>query len=185
MYDRILVPTDGSTEGERAVRHAADLAAAHDAAVLGVYVVNTTSYGGLPMETSIEGITQVLENEGKGALDRVAELLSERDVPLERRIVRGTPSKEIVRVAEQDAADLVVMGTHGRGGIDRLLLGSVAERVVRKSPVPVLTVRVGGDSGSVGDAVRDSEAADGADGADEAVPAEPSDEDDLAEESEA
>lgn len=149
MYDRILVPTDGSTEVERAVAHAARLASAHDATLVGVYVVNTTSYGGLPMETSIEGITEVLEEEGTAALDRVEELVGDCDVALERRIVRGTPSKEIVRTADDVGADLVVMGTHGRGGIGRLLLGSVAERVVRSSQVPVLTVRVGGDQAPV------------------------------------
>jgi nucleotide-binding universal stress UspA family protein len=64
-------------------------------------------------------------------------------VPVETAVLEGSPSREIVRYAEAQDCDLVVMGTHGRGGIDRLLLGSVAERVVRASEVPVLTVRVG------------------------------------------
>jgi len=145
MYDKILVPTDGSDEGDRAVAHAADLAAAHGAELVAVYVVNTASYGGLPMETSIEGITQVLENEGESALDRVRELAAARDVAVTGRLVQGTPSREIVATGDGEDCDLIVMGTHGRGGLNRLLLGSVAERVVRRSPIPVLTVRVGGD----------------------------------------
>jgi nucleotide-binding universal stress UspA family protein len=146
MYDRILVPTDGSDEVDRALAHAAELAATHDAELVAVYVVNTASYGGLPMETSIEGITQVLETEGESALSRVREIAADRDVPVDGHLVQGTPSREIVATAEGEGCDLVVMGTHGRGGLNRLLLGSVAERVVRRSPVPVLTVRVGGDT---------------------------------------
>ena len=144
MYDRILVPTDGSEEGERAVRHAIDLAVAHDATIHAVYVVDSASYGGVPMETAWEGLHEMLEREGEAALDRVVELGDESGVPVETALLEGTPAKQVVRYAESEDCDLVVMGTHGRGGIDRLLLGSVAERVVRSSEVPVLTVQVSG-----------------------------------------
>ncbi|WP_323190795.1 universal stress protein [Halostella sp. PRR32] len=143
MYDRILVPTDGSDGVERAIGHAIDLAEAHGASVHAVYVVNTASYGTLPMETSWEGISDMLRDEGEAAIDRVRDIAAGTSVDVEGSLVDGTPSKEIVRYAEQNDCDLIVMGTHGRGGIDRLLLGSVAERVVRSSDVPVLTVRVG------------------------------------------
>jgi nucleotide-binding universal stress UspA family protein len=62
-------------------------------------------------------------------------------VRLERRLEDGDPAEEIVRVAEEVAADLIVMATHGRTGLGRLLMGSVAEEVLRKAPCPVLTVR--------------------------------------------
>jgi nucleotide-binding universal stress UspA family protein len=170
MYDRILVPTDGSAEGERAVEHAIDLAAAHDASLVAVYVVNTAGYAGLPMETSMEGVDHMLRDEGARALGRVVDLAEKQDVPVERRLVDGSPSKRIVAVAEEADCDLVVMGTHGRGGIDRLLLGSVAERVVRESPVPVLTVRVGDDvddrEATAGDAPARDGDADAAESAD-------------------
>lgn len=143
LYDRILVPTDGSDETERAVRHAAELAAAHDAEIHCVYVVNTASFASLPMETSWEGISDVLEEEGDAALQRAQEIAGEYGVACRTLLIEGSPGKEIARYAEDEDCDLVVMGTHGRGGIDRLLLGSVAERVVRSSAVPVLTVRVG------------------------------------------
>ncbi|TKX83377.1 universal stress protein, partial [Halorubrum sp. SS5] len=71
------------------------------------------------------------------------ELAADRDVDVETAVVEGSPSREIITHAEEAGCDLVVMGTHGRGGIDRLLLGSVAEKVVRGSSVPVLTVRIG------------------------------------------
>lgn len=142
LYDRILVPTDGSAATERAVREAVDLAAAHDATIHALYVVNTASFASIPTESSVEGVSDMLEREGDAALEAVEEAAVERGVPVERVQLDGSPAREIVRYAERSDCDLVVMGTHGRGGIDRLLLGSVAERVVRSSTVPVLTVRV-------------------------------------------
>jgi len=145
MYDRILVPTDGSEGVERAIEHAIDLAVAHGASVHAVYVVNSASYGTIPMETSWEGIADVLRDEGESALDRVRTLAEDHGVAVETALLDGSPSKEVVRYAAAEGCDLIVMGTHGRGGIDRLLLGSVAERVVRSAGVPVLTVRVSGE----------------------------------------
>lgn len=153
LYDRILVPTDGSPEGKRAVAHAIDLAAAHDAAVTTLYVINTASYNGLPMEPSWDGVTTLLNTDAQGALDEVVDLGNACGVPVKTKIIEGSPSNEIVQVAETDDCDLIVMGTHGRGGIDRLLLGSIAETVVRNARVPVLTVRVGTDPAEVTDPV--------------------------------
>ena len=156
MYDRILVPTDGSSETERAVEHAAELAVAHGAELHGVYVVNSATFAGLPMETSWEGVGDVLREEGEAALERVEEIAAAHGVAATSRVLEGSPSRRIVEYAEAEDCDLVVMGTHGRGGIDRLLLGSVAEGVVRASSVPVLTVQVGGEDEEPGEA--DSEA---------------------------
>lgn len=144
MYDRILVPTDGSVEGERAVEHAIELALVHDATIEAIYVVNAASYGGLPMETAWDGISDALRDEGRAAVERIEDLVTRREpsIDVETKVLEGSPSRVIVEQSAVSDCDLVVMGTHGRGGIDRLLLGSVAERVVRSSPVPVLTVRV-------------------------------------------
>lgn len=147
MYDRILVPTDGSTETERAVEHAAELAAAHGAELHAVYVINSATFAGLHMETTWEGVDDVLREEGEAALQRVEEIVTSYDVPVTTRVLDGSPSRRIVEYAEAEDCDLVVMGTHGRGGIDRLLLGSVAEGVVRACSVPVLTVQVGDQEG--------------------------------------
>ena len=145
LYDRILVPTDGSTEGECAVAHALDLAAVHDAAVDTLYVVDRARYAGMPMEASWEGVDELLRSDADEAVAAVEQLAAGTDVDVDAAVVEGTPSREIIRYAEENDCDLVVMGTHGRGGIDRLLLGSVAEKVVRGSAVPVLTVRIDGD----------------------------------------
>ena len=143
MYDRILVPTDGSDGMTRVIEHAVNLADAHDAAIDAVYVVNSASYAGLPMESSWEGIDEMLREDAEEAVATVHDAGDARGVPVTTAVLEGTPSREIVKYAEQRGCDLVVMGTHGRGGIDRLLLGSVAEKVVRASNVPVLTVRIG------------------------------------------
>jgi len=145
LYDRILVPTDGSDEGKRAVAHALDLASVHGAAVHALYVVDTASYAGMPMESSWEGVSDLLRNDAKKAVAEVESLAAETDLGVETAVAEGSPSKEIIRYAEANGCDLIVMGTHGRGGIDRLLLGSVAEKVVRGSSVPVLTVRLDGE----------------------------------------
>lgn len=140
MYERVLVPTDGSPGMKRVVAHAASLAEVHGATLELVYVVNSSAVANLPMESSWEGVAEMLREEGENALEAAAELAG---VEVERTMLEGNPAREIVEYAKRSGADLVCMGTHGRGGLNRLLLGSVAERVVRASEVPVLTVRVG------------------------------------------
>ncbi|MFW6435818.1 MAG: universal stress protein [Halovenus sp.] len=141
MYEHILLPTDGSAEMDVVIDHAVDLARHHDADIHALYALDTTAFGTLPMETSADAMSAMLEDEGEVALEVIEEAAG--DVPVTRAIVDGSPSRNIVEYATEQPIDVIVMGTHGRGGIDRLLLGSVAERVVRTSPVPVLTVRVG------------------------------------------
>ncbi|MFC4359205.1 universal stress protein [Halobium salinum] len=150
MYDRILVPTDGSTGVGRAVDHAIGLAAAHDAVVEAVYVVNSGGLAGLPMESSWEGVDELLRSDAEAAVEAVERRARDCGVEASGRVLEGAPHREIVRFAESEDCDLVVMGTHGRGGIDRLLLGSVAEKVVRASRVPVMTVHVDGEDGEGG-----------------------------------
>jgi nucleotide-binding universal stress UspA family protein len=142
MFERILVPTDGSAGVERAIEQAAELAVAHGSEVHAVYVLNTANFASLPMETSWEGVSDMLREDGEEALERVQRIVDGYGVPVHTHLIEGSPSREVVDFALEENCDLIVMGTHGRGGIDRLLLGSVAERVVRSSPVPVLTVRV-------------------------------------------
>lgn len=143
LYDRIVVPTDGSASSRPAINHAVELAAVHDATIHAIYVVNLASFSGVPTEGSWEGVSQALEREGEEALDMVETVCQNRDVPVERKRLEGRPSQRIVEYATDHGADLIIMGTHGRGGLDRLLLGSVAERVVRSAPVPVMTVQAG------------------------------------------
>jgi nucleotide-binding universal stress UspA family protein len=145
MYGRIVVPTDGSEGMSREIAHAADLARVHGAGLEFVYVVNTAAFANLPMETSWEGVRESLREEGRAALEAAERAVD--GVDTEGHVLEGSPPREIVALAQRSGADLVVMGTHGRGGLNRILIGSVAERVVRSSPVPVLTVHVGDREG--------------------------------------
>ena len=147
MYDDILVPTDGSAGISHVVDHAARLARHHEATLHGLYVVDTASLSDLPLESSWDGVSQALREEGDTALRSVRQQAG--DLPVETELVEGSPVDDIVGYARDCGCDLVVMGTHGRAGVDRLLLGSVAERVVRRSPVPVLTVRVSGPTDGI------------------------------------
>jgi Universal stress protein UspA and related nucleotide-binding proteins len=133
----------------RAITHAIAVAEAHGSTVTALYVINTASYNGIPMESSWKNVTTLLDTNAQAALDEVVDMGAEHDVPVETEIVEGPPSKEIITAAEVDNCDLIVMGTHGRGGINRLLLGSVAEKVVRSASVPVMTVRVGTEPAEV------------------------------------
>jgi len=140
MYDRIVVPTDGSTAVRKAVHHAIDLADAVDAAILPIYVIDMRmSYHGIFSSQDLEKFEDV----GEEAVSWVEEAAEERGVETAApEVRRGVPFEAINTYADEANADLVVMGTHGRTGIDRFLLGSTAENMVRSSDVPVMTVRM-------------------------------------------
>ncbi|MFB6281943.1 MAG: universal stress protein [Haloferacaceae archaeon] len=140
MYDEILVPTDGSAAAERAIEHAVDLAGRYDARIHAFYVVDTSAYAAL--EGAGTAVVDALEDQGREAVAAVVDAAEAAGVPAERVVRDGSPHRNILDYIDEAGVDLVVMGTHGRRGIDRYLLGSVTERVVRSSPVPVLTVRM-------------------------------------------
>lgn len=138
MYDTILIPTDGSEGTYEAVRQGLELARTFDATVHALYAVDQT-YPAAQWDFT----TEREEDIATRAIDAVAEEAAEMDVRVEKKVRRGVPHEEIIAYAEDNDADLIVMGTHGRTGIDRFVTaGSVTERVVRFSPVPVLTARL-------------------------------------------
>jgi nucleotide-binding universal stress UspA family protein len=137
MYRNVLVPTDGSEAADRALTRALELARAFDASVHVLYVVE-------PLQTAeydAGAIYDALRAEGEEATGAAAERVREADLPVETAVEVGTPHTTILEYTGEHGIDLVVMGTHGRTGLDRYLLGSVTEKVVRLSDVPVLTVR--------------------------------------------
>jgi len=144
MYGDILVPTDGSRAAECAIDHAVDLAGTYGARIHALYVVDASAYSTL--ETGSEVVMDALEQEGREAIDRVEESATAAGVDVVTDIVAGTAYTTILEYAGEEGIDLIVMGTHGRQGLDRYLLGSVTERVVRSSEAPVLTVRMGDDA---------------------------------------
>jgi nucleotide-binding universal stress UspA family protein len=145
MYEQVLVPTDGSEAAEAAIDHAVDVASTYDARLHALYVVDASVYSSL--EVGVETVVEALTEEGEKAVARVADRARAADVPVETHVVTGTAFPTILEVADDVDADLIVMATHGRRGIERYLLGSVTERVVRKSDVPVMTVRAGPEVG--------------------------------------
>ncbi len=137
MFDTIVVATDGSESVKRAVDVSLDLAARFDADVHALSVVDAGEVDSSPAQLRDE-LRTALETHAEGALSSV----HERAGPgIEAAIREGRPAAEICAYGRAVDADLIVTGTRGRHGENRLLLGSVAERVVRTSPVPVLTVR--------------------------------------------
>jgi nucleotide-binding universal stress UspA family protein len=139
MYRSILVATDGSPCSEVAGEHAVDLAGQYDATlhVLSVVEVDVSF-----SETITQQMLEDLEKRGRKAVDAIADRARDRGVAdVDASVVRGTPHKTILDYAHEHDVDLVVVGTHGRRGLNRLLLGSVAERVLRTADLPVLVVR--------------------------------------------
>src|SRR5699024_5461129 len=141
MYDRILVPTDGSETAAAAVRHALDLAERYDATLHALFVVDTdkswmtvskVEVHDALWEVGRETATRFLAEGDAGTADAGVELITE--------IHEGGPHRRHPEYAAENGIDLVVMGTHGRTGLQHRLLGSVTERVIRETDVTVMAV---------------------------------------------
>ncbi len=149
MYGHILVPLDGSAMGEAALPHAEGLALKLGSSVLLLRVANVPATligevapmgGPMPPEL-IEEAIQSETDEARDYLTRVAQRFKDAGLQAEWEVVEGDPGRAIIDTAHERNADLIVMATHGRSGLSRLVLGSVADRVLRDSHLPVLMVR--------------------------------------------
>jgi nucleotide-binding universal stress UspA family protein len=132
-YDDVLVPTDGSPGGDRAVEHAVDVADRYGARIHALSVIDTDLIVS-PL------LLSALEAESERALSAVEERAGEAGVDAVTRVWRGTPAECIRGYAERHGVDLIAMGTHERRGLDRFLTRTVAERVVPRVDPPVLSV---------------------------------------------
>jgi len=143
----ILLPTDGSDCSAKAMAYALSFARQYGGRIMALHVVDRR----WEEQTRIvfaevgQDLTQKIrdgyEEEARRILREVTDAAGKAGVPAETKVVTGIPSEDIIRVAQELPADLIIMGTHGRAGMSHLLLGSVAEKVVRRAPCPVLTVR--------------------------------------------
>ncbi|WP_335999981.1 universal stress protein [Halorientalis halophila] len=149
-YDSILVPTDGSDGALAAAEHAIGLADRYDATIHVLAVVDVDDVAlTTPADTDVDALKSSLRARAQADIDEVVSLARAAGQPTaeaispgtEETILVGVPHRAIVDYVEDEGIDLVVMGTHGRRGLKRVLLGSVAERVVRTSPCPVMTIR--------------------------------------------
>ncbi|MFC7131378.1 universal stress protein [Haloferax chudinovii] len=139
MYDRILVPLDGSAPADEALGRAIDLAATTDATLYALYVVDERALHATQLDAG--GLVRAYEAEGERIVSEAVEAAEADGVEVVTAVEHGSPHRVIPRYAAEVDADLIVMGTHGRRGIERYLLGSVTERVLRLADVPVLSVR--------------------------------------------
>jgi nucleotide-binding universal stress UspA family protein len=147
MYDRILIPTDGSNVAEAAVDHAVDIAQQYDAELHALFVADTDAIAYGLRADQVERIREgdfddmrELDEQAHTATDYVVECGEDRGVTVHEHHAGGKPHDVIADFADEEDIDLVVMGSHGRAGVRRALLGSVTERTLRSSDVPVLVV---------------------------------------------
>jgi nucleotide-binding universal stress UspA family protein len=140
----VLVPTDFSDASESALRFGKAMAEAFGASLHVVHVMEDLLAHAWAAEVYVSSMPQLRDEIEKESRQRLGALLTDgekQQFRAETALLAGNPFLEIIRYAKAHDVDLIVMGTHGRGPIAHMLLGSVAEKVVRKSPCPVLTVR--------------------------------------------
>ncbi len=147
MYERILIPTDGSDVAENAVEHGIALAEKYGAEVHALYVLDLNA---IDVSLGTEQVDRIksgkfdempeLQERARRATGHVADSCEERGLAVVESVVAGRPHLEIDGYAEKHDVDLIVMGSAGRGGVKRMLLGSVAERTLRETTTPVLIV---------------------------------------------
>jgi len=141
MYDRILIPFDGSDEAREGARHAINLADSVGATVHGLYVINLP---GAPRTVYVrddeEELRERYEEFGDEVTTELSEMAAESGVDFVAAIRRGSIHEEIIDYGEEEDIDLIVMGAAYRGAVGALL-GGMSEKVVRTSPIPVTTVR--------------------------------------------
>lgn len=138
---RLIVPTDGSPHADVAVEHALDLAELLKIPLHAIYVVDQPSFQAFPPEALLVDLSNLIRKEANQVLEGVRRRAEARGVKVETVVREGHPSDEICGAAT--AQDLIVIATHGRRGLSRMLLGSVAESVIRHAPCPVLVIRHG------------------------------------------
>jgi universal stress protein A len=138
----ILAPTDFSDYSKKALSDALELARTFGAKLTLLHVVEPSPYlGEFTLPTAGADLVSNLERQASAALARMLPEAQRAQIEVIRSVVIGSPLRKIVEAAEAKHVDLIVMATHGRTGLSHLLIGSVAERVVRTAPCPVLTIR--------------------------------------------
>lgn len=142
---RILHATDYSKASERALQEAVDFAKQNDAEMLVVHVIQPVvpyvageDIGAAELYVKLEESTK---QEAQRSMNKLMQRLERLGVKARSLLLRGSPADQIVKAAKNRKADMVVIGTHGRTGLSKLFMGSVASRVISTAPSPVLTVR--------------------------------------------
>jgi len=142
MFEKILIATDGSEHSKRAAKAGVELAKLSGGNVIALYVVDVnralSDISSNIADEVFEGYRKTVMEEGEEATKYVEESAKMAGVPAERKVVEGNPAEEILKIS--GGSDVVVMGSIGRTGLSKFLLGSVTEKVIRNSKVPVMVV---------------------------------------------
>lgn len=139
---KILIATDGSKAAEKAVDFGVQIAGLSGAKVYAVYVIDTTPYYSIPLdEVWSKEVYEQLETMGNEITSDVEKAAKAAGLEAESLVLKGDPAERIIKFAEEQSVDMIVVGSHGIGEFERLVIGSVSEKVVRHAKVPVLVVR--------------------------------------------
>ena len=139
MYKRILVPTDGSEFAVKAQRHALFLAKVSGAEIVAVSVTENNFVNGLPLDDEVYQLNQILNERSEENLKEF-DKLNEDNIKVTHVVREGSPAKVILEVSKEEDVDLIVMGSSGKSGFDRFIMGSVADKVVNSAKCAVLVV---------------------------------------------
>ena len=145
MLKKILLATDGSETSMRAAKNAVSIGKKAGAMVTAVYVVDVHRLAQLPGYAAMPGIKdnlmELMFKEGSEALEEIEDMARDAGVAYDRVVAEGDPGEELLKLCRDPGFELIVLGTIGKSGLKRFLLGSVAEKVVRKSKKPCLVVK--------------------------------------------
>ncbi|MGA9187117.1 MAG: universal stress protein [Methanosarcina sp.] len=147
IFQKILIATDGSKFSQIAVLQGMELAKFMGAKVYALYVLNKNAYVPPVLETPIHlgskwnVLEETLRQEGDDAIQYAKKIAEDKEIDYEGVVVEGDPAHAILEFAEQNKVDMIIMGTLGKGGLERFLLGSVTDKVVRHSEISVLVVK--------------------------------------------
>ena len=139
MYKKILVPTDGSEFAKKAQKHALFLAGVTGAEIIAVSVTENNFVNGLPLDDEVYQLNQVLNERSQENLEEFDKLIA-HNIKISHVIKEGSPARCILEVAADEDVDLIVMGSSGKSGFDRFIMGSVADKVVNSAKCAVLVI---------------------------------------------
>ena len=147
MYNKILLPTDGSKNSERAIKHAITIAKHEESEIIVLNVVDSVYLTGLPEEELITKSEIILQEECRKVLENVENIIKNSEeiddtenITITPKTVEGNAADIILKVSEEEDVDLVIIASSGKHMLDRFLLGSVTEKTVRHTKVPIMVI---------------------------------------------
>ncbi len=145
MINKIMIATDGSDASRKAAIIAVDIARRANGSITAVYVMDTERISRLPGFSTLPELKEkafcLMKDEGQQALQFVEDQATAATIPCRKILAQGSPGKEIIKISREQEIDLLVMGSMGRTGVEKILLGSVAGKVVLHSSIPTLLVK--------------------------------------------